>query len=224
MKTAADKAGVQIVAGDTKVVERGKCDKIFINTSGIGIVPNGVNISPRRVAQGDVIICSGPIGVHGITILSTREGLAFETALKSDTASLNQMMSDLVSNITEIHVMRDPTRGGVGTTLNEIADAAQVEIELDEKELPVPDAVKAASEMLGLDPIYIANEGVALVVLPAAFAEKALAIMKRYPEGQQAVVIGKVVSSEKASVRMKTLYGGSRIIGMLNGDQLPRIC
>ena len=224
MKTAADKAGVQIVAGDTKVVERGKCDKIFINTSGIGIVPAGVDISPKKASAGDVIICSGPVGVHGITILSTREGLGFETGLKSDTASLNEMTSDLVSNIKDIHVLRDPTRGGVATTLNEIAETAQVEIELKEESIPVPDAVRAASEMLGLDPLYIANEGVVLVVLPEVFAEEALNIMRKYPEGKEAVVIGSIVSTGKASVRMRTLYGGSRVIGMLNGDQLPRIC
>lgn len=224
MKIAADKAGVQIVAGDTKVVERGKCDKIFINTSGIGIVPEGINISPKKASAGDVVICSGPIGVHGITILSTREGLGFETNLKSDTASLNKMTSDLVSNIKEIHVLRDPTRGGVGTTLNEIADAAQLGIELQEERIPVPDAVKAASEMLGLDPLYIANEGVVLAILPETFAEEALRIMRKYPEGEEAVIIGSVIASGKASVRMRTLYGGSRVIGMLNGDQLPRIC
>ena len=224
MKLAADKAGIQIVAGDTKVVERGKCDKIFINTSGIGIVPERINISPQKATVGDVIICSGPIGVHGITILSTREGLGFETNLKSDTASLNKMTSDLVSNINDIHVLRDPTRGGVGTTLNEIADAAQVEIELDEALMPIPDAVRAASEMLGLDPLYIANEGLVLVILPGEYAKEALSIMKKHPEGNDAVIIGRVVGSGKASVRMKTLYGGSRIIGMLNGDQLPRIC
>jgi len=224
MKTAADKAGVQIVAGDTKVVERGKCDKIFINTSGIGIVPAGVDISPKKASAGDVIICSGPVGVHGITILSTREGLGFETGLKSDTASLNEMTSDLVSNIKDIHVLRDPTRGGVATTLNEIAETAQVEIELKEESIPVPDAVRAASEMLGLDPLYIANEGVVLVVMPEVFAEEALNIMRKYPEGKEAVVIGSIVSTGKASVRMRTLYGGSRVIGMLNGDQLPRIC
>lgn len=224
MRAAADKAGVSIVAGDTKVVERGKCDKIFINTSGIGIVPQGLDISPTRAAVGDVVICSGPVGVHGVTILSTREGLGFETSLKSDTAALNTMTADLLSVISEVHVLRDPTRGGISTTLNEIADASQVEIELQESLVLIPDAVKAASEMLGLDPLYIANEGLMLVILPESLADQALSVMRKHPEGKQAAIIGQVVASGKPSVRIKTLYGGSRVIGMLNGDQLPRIC
>lgn len=224
MKEAAEKAGVYIIAGDTKVVERGKCDKIFINTTGIGIVPEGVNISPKNAAPGDVIICSAPIGVHGITILSTRESLGFETSMKSDTVALNNMIAALNDNIKEIHVFRDPTRGGLSSTLNEIADAAGVEIELDESLLPITEAVRAASEILGLDPLYIANEGVVLTILPEIYAEQALKIMHAFPEGQHATIIGKVTSSEKAVVRMKNIYGGYRIINMLNGDQLPRIC
>ncbi|MDR2947841.1 MAG: hydrogenase expression/formation protein HypE [Prevotella sp.] len=224
MKEAAEKAGVYIVAGDTKVVERGKCDKIFINTTGIGIVPEGVNISPKNAAPGDVIICSAPIGVHGITILSTRESLGFETSMKSDTVALNNMIAALNDNIKDIHVFRDPTRGGLSSTLNEIAEAAGVEIELDESLLPIPEAVRAASEILGLDPLYIANEGVVLTVLPEIYAEQALKIMHAFPEGQHATVIGKVTSSGKAVVRMKNIYGGYRVINMLNGDQLPRIC
>ncbi len=224
MKTSANKAGVHIIAGDTKVVERGKCDKIFINTSGIGIVREGINISPRKATPEDIVICSGPIGVHGITILSARKGLEFETILQSDSAPLNKMIYELVSNIEEVHVLRDPTRGGVSGTLNEIAQAADVQIELDESILPVPEAVRAASEMLGLDPLYIANEGVVLVVLPEKFAKEALSIMHKYPEGEQAVIIGKITASGQASVKMRTLYGGYRMINTLNGDQLPRIC
>lgn len=224
MKVAAERAGVQIVAGDTKVVERGKCDKLFINTSGIGIVPEGVSIAPTRVQSGDVVICSGPIGVHGITILSARESLGFETTLKSDTASLNNMIGSLLKRIEDIHVLRDPTRGGVSGTLNEIAQAAGVEIILDEAALPIPDAVRGASEILGLDPLYIANEGLVLVILPAEQAEQALAIMHSCPEGRDAMVIGKVSNTGKALVRMKTLYGNYRIIDMLSGEQLPRIC
>ncbi|MDU1906194.1 MAG: hydrogenase expression/formation protein HypE [Dysgonomonas sp.] len=224
MKDAALRAGVSIVAGDTKVVEKGKCDKIFINTSGIGIVPDSIDISPSRAKAGDVIICSAPIGVHGITILSAREGLNFETNLKSDSAPLNNMIHELVLNIDEIHVLRDPTRGGVSTTLNEIANAAHVEIELDETSIPVPEAVKAASEMLGLDPLYIANEGVVLIILPEKHANDALAILNKYEEGKDAMIIGKIADEGKPSVKMKTLYGGYRIIDMLNGDQLPRIC
>lgn len=224
MKDAAEKAGVSIIAGDTKVVERGKCDRIFINTTGIGVVAEGVDISPRNAAVGDVIICSGPIGVHGITILSTRESLGFETTMKSDTAALNTMIEDLYTNIKDIHVLRDPTRGGVSSTLNEIASAANAEIVIDEELLPVPDAVKAASEILGLDPLYIANEGVLLTILPENKAQQALGIMRKYAEGEHAAVIGSVVSAGRAMVKMKNIYGGLRVIQMLNGDQLPRIC
>lgn len=224
MQSAAERAGVQIVAGDTKVVGRGKCDKLFINTSGIGIVPDGIRISPDQAQKGDVVICSGPIGVHGVTILSARESLGFETILQSDTASLNNMISGLLSYIKDIHVLRDPTRGGVSGTLNEIAQTAGVEIILDEAALPIPDAVRGASEMLGLDPLYIANEGVVLVILPAGQAEQALAVMHTYPEGKNATIIGQVSDTGKGLVRLKTLYGNHRIVDMLSGEQLPRIC
>jgi hydrogenase expression/formation protein HypE len=224
MKDAAEKAGVYIVAGDTKVVERGKCDKIFINTTGIGIVSGKVHISPQNAVPGDAVICSGPVGVHGITILSTRESLGFGTNMKSDTVALNKMIEALYTSIEEIHVFRDPTRGGLGSTLNEIANRANVEIVLDEERLPVPDAVRAASEILGLDPLYIANEGVVLTILPERYAGQALNIMHSFPEGKHATVIGHVVSTGKGSVRMKNIYGGYRVITMLNGDQLPRIC
>lgn len=224
MRIAAEKAGVFIVTGDTKVVERGKCDKIFINTSGVGVLEDDIEISPRRAAAGDVVICSGPIGVHGITILSTRESLGFETTLQSDTASLNGMLTTLCARIKDIHVLRDPTRGGVSSTLNEIAQSSNVAIEIEETALPVPEVVRAASEMLGLDPLYIANEGVVLVLLPAEVAEEALKIMRQFPEGEKAVIIGAVTASEGASVTVKTLYGGRRIVTILNGDQLPRIC
>ena len=226
MKRAAERAGVQIVAGDTKVVERGKCDKLFINTSGIGIVPPGIRIAPDQATPGDVVICSGPIGLHGITILSARESLGFETDLKSDTASLNILISELLHTIGEVHVLRDPTRGGVSGTLNEIAQDAGVDILLDEDALPIPEAVRAASEMLGLDPLYIANEGLVLVILPESLAEQALPLMRRFEEGRQATVIGRITkqSGEQARVKMKTLYGNYRIIDMLSGEQLPRIC
>ena len=224
MKTAAEHAGIQIVAGDTKVVERGKCDKLYINTSGIGRIPEGIRIAPSRAQKGDVVICSGPIGVHGITILSARESLGFETNLKSDTASLNNMIGSLLEVIKDIHVLRDPTRGGVSGTLNEIAHAANVEIVLDEASLPLPDAVRGASEILGLDPLYIANEGLVLVILPEPLAGQALAVMHRFPEGQQATVIGRIEQTGKSIVKMKTLYGNHRIVDMLSGEQLPRIC
>ena len=224
MKAAAERAGVQIVAGDTKVVERGKCDKLFINTSGIGIVPEGVHIAPDKAHPGDVVICSGLIGVHGITILSARESLGFETDLKSDTASLNNMIGGLLQELEEVHVLRDPTRGGISGTLNEIAQVADVEIVLDEALLPIPDAVRGASEILGLDPLYIANEGLVLVILPEEKAEQALAIMRNYPEGKNAAVIGCIQERDHTLVKMKTLYGNYRIVDMLSGEQLPRIC
>jgi len=224
MQTAAEKAGVSIIAGDTKVVERGKCDRIFINTTGIGIVSTKVNIAPWKANPGDVIICSGSIGVHGIAVLSARESLGFETELKSDTVSLNKMCSSLVREIDDVHVLRDPTRGGTGTTLNEIARSAKVEIELDEASLPVPEPVCAASEILGIDPLYIANEGIVLVILPEESAEKAISILHRFPEGKNAKRIGRVLTQGKALVKLKTIYGNHRIVSMLAGDQLPRIC
>lgn len=224
MKAAAERAGVQIVAGDTKVVERGKCDKLFINTSGIGVVPEGIRISPDRAQPGDVVICSGPIGRHGITILSARESLGFETNLKSDTVSLNNMIAGLLDSIEDVHVLRDPTRGGVSGTLNEIAQAAGVEIILDETSLPIPDAVRGASEILGLDPLYVANEGLVLAILPEEKADKALAIMQNCPEGKGAAVIGHIAMKGNPLVKMKTLYGNYRIVDMLSGEQLPRIC
>ncbi|WP_099463150.1 MULTISPECIES: hydrogenase expression/formation protein HypE [Parabacteroides] len=224
MKKAADRAGIQIVAGDTKVVERGKCDKLFINTSGIGIVPEGIHIAPSQVQEGDVVICSGAIGVHGITILSARESLGFETNLKSDTVSLNNMLSELLTSIEEVHVLRDPTRGGVSGTLNEIAQAANAEIILDETSLPIPEEVRAASDILGLDPLYIANEGLVLIILPEKDAQTALSVMHRFDEGRKATVIGRISSKGKALVRMKTIYGNYRIVDMLSGEQLPRIC
>ena len=193
MKAAAERAGVQIVAGDTKVVERGKCDKLFINTSGIGVVPKGVHIAPDKAQPGDMVICSGPIGVHGITILSARESLGFETDLKSDTTSLNNMIGGLLK-------------------------------EIDEALLPIPDAVRSASEILGLDPLYIANEGLVLVILPEEKVEQALAIMRNYPEGKNAAVIGCIQERDHTLVKMKTLYGNYRIVDMLSGEQLPRIC
>lgn len=224
MQRAAQRAGVQIVAGDTKVVERGKCDKLFINTSGIGIVADGVCIAPERAEPGDAVICSGAIGAHGITILSARESLGFETNLRSDTAALNNMTARLLEEIGTVHVLRDPTRGGVSGTLNEIAEAAAVEIILDEASLPIPDAVRAASEMLGLDPLYVANEGLLLVILPEKDAAQALSIMRSTDEGRDATVIGRVATRGNPLVKMKTLYGNYRIVDMLSGEQLPRIC
>lgn len=224
MKAAADNAGVSIVAGDTKVVERGKCDKIFINTSGIGFVPEGIAIAPQNAQPGDAVICSGPIGVHGCVILSAREGMDFESHLTSDTAPLNKMLGKILATVGEVHVLRDATRGGVSGVLNEIAKSARVRIELDESRLPIPESVSAISEILGLDPLYIANEGVVLIILPHQFANLVLSLMHDFPEGRAATVIGSVISTGTPSVSVKTIYGGCRIINTLNGDQLPRIC
>ncbi|MCC8171735.1 MAG: hydrogenase expression/formation protein HypE [Parabacteroides sp.] len=224
MQKAAAKAGVQIVAGDTKVVERGKCDKLFINTSGIGAVPEGIRIASEQAAPGDVVVCSGPIGCHGMTILSARESLGFETALQSDTASLNRMIAGLLEAVPDVHVLRDPTRGGVSGTLNEIAHAAGVEILLEEEALPVPEAVRGACELLGLDPLYVANEGLVLAILPEKAAEKALSVLRSFDEGKGAVVIGMVTSGTGGLVRMKTRYDNYRIVDVLSGEQLPRIC
>lgn len=224
MRKAADRAGVSIIAGDTKVVERGKCDKIFINTSGIGYVPESVCIAPQLAADGDVIICSGQIGQHGICILSSRKSLGFETSLESDTASLNKMISEMLDKVKDIHVLRDPTRGGVSGTLNEIAFAAKVEIELLEADLPVPEAVSSACEILGLDPLYVANEGIVLTIAPREKAEAILSVMRTHPEGKHAVVIGHVKKSGFPVVKLKTILGSTRIVDMLSGEQLPRIC
>ena len=224
MRQAADVAGVAIVAADTKVVERGKCDRIFINTSGIGEVAAGANIGPARAAAGDAILCSGPIGAHGITILAARKNLGFETNLVSDTAPLHAMIAALLAGVGDVHVLRDPTRGGVAGVLNEIAQAAHVRIEIDERALPVPEAVAAASELLGIDPLHIANEGVVLVVLPETLAEPALAIIRAFPAGKHAVRIGSVRAASQPLVCVKTPYGGHRIVNMPNGEPLPRIC
>lgn len=224
MQQAASKAEVQIITGDTKVVERGKCDKLFINTSGIGFVPQNIDIAPRYASDGDVVICSGPIGVHGVTILSARKSLGFETSLSSDTASLNKMISTVLDKVKDVHVLRDPTRGGVSGTLNEIASAANVEIELLESNLPIPEAVFSACEILGLDPLYVANEGIVLIIAPEKSAQTILSIMQTYPEGKDATVIGHVKKTNAAIVKMKTVLGSSRIVDMLSGEQLPRIC
>ncbi len=224
MKKASQKAGVAIVTGDTKVVDKGKCDKIFINTSGIGIIDPNIHIHSDRIEEGDSIIISGKIGQHGICILSTRESLGFETDVASDTASLNHMIQSLSESVP-IHFMRDPTRGGLSSTLNEIADSASVRIELDEESLPIGESVLSACELLGLDPLYIANEGLMLIFVPKKHAEKTVELLKQFPEGKDACIIGKVTAKNTdGAVLLNTLYGGQRIIEMLRGEQLPRIC
>jgi hydrogenase expression/formation protein HypE len=224
MRAAADEARVQLVTGDTKVVDRGKADKIFVNTAGIGLVRKGLNIDPRRAQAGDHVIISGPIAVHGIAIMSVREGLEFETEIVSDTAALNGMVSDLVSACTDVHVLRDPTRGGVTSAMTEIAQSAGVGIVLQESAIPISEEVKGACEILGLDPLYVANEGKLIAVVAPEESEVALAALRKHPLGSEAALIGEVVSDHPGFVTMKTRVGGTRVVDMLSGEQLPRIC
>ena len=224
MERAAKEAGVQIVTGDTKVVPKGAADKIFINTSGIGLIPEGIDIAGQNARPGDLVLISGTIGDHGLTILSKREGLSFESSLKSDAAPLNHLVREMLQAGSQIHVLRDPTRGGLATTLNEIARQSQVGIEIYEEAVPIRGSVVAAAEILGLDPFYIANEGKLIAILPPAQAEAVLAAMKKNPYGQEAAVIGEVKAENPGKVVMKTIIGGKRLMDMLAGEQLPRIC
>lgn len=224
MRRAADMAGVQIVTGDTKVVPIGAVDKIFINTSGIGWIPDGIDIAGHRAQPGDQIILSGSIADHGVAILMQREGMAFESTLVSDTAPLNHMVNRMLSVTKDVHVLRDPTRGGVGTTLNEIAVSSNAGIFIQEEKIPVKNEVAGVCELLGLDPIYVANEGKLIAFVPPEHAEEVLAVVKGDDLGKDACIIGEVVADYPGKVFMKTRIGGTRIVDMLTGDQLPRIC
>ena len=228
MRVAADAAGVQIVTGDTKVVNRGKGDKLFINTTGIGVVEDGVQLSADRARPGDKILLSGYIGDHGITILSQRENLEFESVLQSDCAGLwglvRTMMDAAGENLAGLRCMRDPTRGGVATTLNEIAGRSRMGMLLQEDKIPVRDTVRGACELLGLDPLHIANEGQFLAVVSPEYADAAINALSLAPGGSEAQVIGEVREQPAGTVLVTTLYGGSRIVDMLVGDPLPRIC
>lgn len=224
MAEAAKEAGVAIVAGDTKVVEASKGDGVYINTTGIGFVPAGVNISGDRAEPGDHIILSGYMGDHGVAVMSMREGLNFHTTLKSDTASLNGLVAAMVDAVPSIHCLRDPTRGGVATTLNEFAKQSKVGMIIDEAAMPIRDEVAGACELLGLDAFYVANEGKLIAICAANESEKLLAVMRKHPLGQHAVKIGEVIEDKRQFVQLKTRFGGKRIIDMLTGDQLPRIC
>jgi hydrogenase expression/formation protein HypE len=223
MQAAAAQAGVFIAAGDTKVVGRGGADQLFINTAGIGRVPEGVDISGAHARPGDRIILSGTLGDHGIAVLSAREGLGFETDLQSDVAPLNHLVQAMLA-AGEVHVLRDPTRGGLATALVEIAGQSGVTLQIEEAALPVRPQVRAACEMLGFDPLYIANEGKLAAFVRAADADAVLAAMRAAPHGQDAVVIGTVVSAGAAQVHLRTAIGGTRLIDMLPGEMLPRIC
>ena len=225
MKQAAGIAGVPVVTGDTKVVDRGKGDGIFINTTGIGVIADNVHVSPLRARPGDVVLINGEIAAHGIAILSVREGLAFETALESDSAPLNNLVARVLAVAgDQVHVLRDPTRGGLSSTLNEIAAQAGVGIHLDEASIPMGDAVRGACEILGLDPLYVANEGKCLVIVAPEAAEPVLAAMRAHPLGRQSAVIGSVVDEHRGKVVMRSGIGGLRVVDMLSGEQLPRIC
>jgi hydrogenase expression/formation protein HypE len=226
MAATAEQAGVQIVAGDTKVVDRGSADKLFINTAGLGWVPSGVEIAGDRAQPGDVVILSGTIGDHGMTIMTQREGLRFDSPLESDCAPLNGLVASLLTALPPgaIHSLRDPTRGGLATTLNELAGRSRVGIEFEETAVPVREAVRGACELLGLDPLYVANEGklVALVVPEAA--EAALAAFHAHEHGREAAIIGRVTDDHPGRVVQRTVLGARRMVDMIVGEQLPRIC
>jgi hydrogenase expression/formation protein HypE len=224
MAAAARLAGVPIVTGDTKVVERGKGDGVFITTTGVGVVPEGVEVSGDKARPGDVILLSGSIGDHGVAILSKRENLAFETDIRSDSAALHGLVADMVAAVPGIHVLRDPTRGGLASTLNEIAQQSRVGLRLDEMAIPMKADVRAACELLGLDPLYIANEGKLIAICAPNDAECLLAAMRGHDLGREAAVIGEVVADDLAFVQMRTAFGGARIVDWLAGEQLPRIC
>jgi hydrogenase expression/formation protein HypE len=225
MRDAAARVGVSIVTGDTKVVDRGKGDGVFINVSGVGLVRTGADISPRRAQPGDVVLLSGEIAVHGVAIMSVREGIEFGTVLESDSAPLHDLIAGLLDAAgTAVHVLRDPTRGGVASALCEIAKAAGAGIHLEEGRIPVGEAVRGACEILGLDPLYVANEGKCLAIVAPDSAERALAAMRDHALGRDAVIVGKVVAEHPGKVVLRSRIGGSRLVEMLSGEQLPRIC
>jgi len=224
MAAAARQAGTPVVAGDTKVVERGKGDGIFITTTGIGVVPENVRISGDRAEAGDRILINGSIGDHGVAILASRENLEFSTVIQSDSAALADLVAAMVQAVPDIHCLRDPTRGGLATTLNELASQSGVGMVIREDAIPVKPSVKAACELLGLDPLYIANEGKLVCICPPEQAEALLAVMRRHPLGREAAIIGEVVADPDGLVRMATGFGGHRIVDWLAGEQLPRIC
>jgi hydrogenase expression/formation protein HypE len=225
MSQAATEAGVSIVTGDTKVVNRGCADKLFITTAGVGLVPDGISISASNAQAGDVVIISGPIGDHGITIWSTREGIDFTGGLKSDTAPLNALVKAMIeAGGAGIHVLRDPTRGGLGTSLCEIAASSTIGVELFAQAVPVREEVKAACEILGMDPLFVANEGRLIAMVAESSADTVLEAMRAVPEGRDAVRIGRVVADHAGMVLVKTEVGGSRIIDVPFAEQLPRIC
>ncbi len=224
MRRACDAAGVALVTGDTKVVDRGKGDGIFITTAGIGAVPEGRSLSIRNARPGDRILLSGSVGDHGVAVMAVREGIEFETVLESDTAALNGLTEVMLAACPAIRCMRDPTRGGLSSALNELAVASRVGVRIKEAAIPVRPEVHAACEMLGLDPLYVANEGKLIAVVPPEDADRVLDAMRRHPLGRDAALIGQVVADHPGMVVLHTLVGGERVVALLAGEQLPRIC
>jgi len=224
MARAAEAAGVSIVAGDTKVVNRGKADGIFINTSGVGVLREGTEIAASRIRAGDAVIISGEIGNHGVAILAERNGLSFDPPVRTDSRPLNGLVRTMLEAVPDIHFMRDPTRGGLATTLKEAALESGACIRIRESAVPVPDPVRGACGLLGLDPLYVANEGVLVAIVEQEQADALVSIMARHPFGQRSAVIGTVENAPEGMVLLETGVGGSRIIDMLQGEQLPRIC
>jgi hydrogenase expression/formation protein HypE len=225
MAEAARTAGVQIVTGDTKVVEHGHGDGCYINTAGVGVVRPGISVSPLHAMPGDAILVSGTIGDHGMAIMSVREGLEFESQIRSDCAALNGMIADVLSAAGgAVHAMRDPTRGGLASTLNEIAQASRAGMVLDEPKLPVRTEVKAACELLGLDPVYVANEGKCVFFVAREFAEVVLSVLQAHPLGRDAAIIGRVTAEHRGMLVARTAMGANRVISIPVGEQLPRIC
>ena len=224
IQMVATDAGVKIVTGDTKVVNQGSADKLFINTAGVGIIPPGIDISGSNAVPGDKVILSGAIGDHGIAIMSQREGLRFGIPVESDCAPLNGLVAEMLACSRQIHSLRDPTRGGLATTLNELARQSGVGINIEEDKIPVHESVNAACELLGFDPLYVANEGKLVAIVSLAHAEEILNVMKQNRYGRESAIIGEVVSEHPERVLMKTVLGASRIVDMLSGELLPRIC
>jgi len=224
MAQAAKQAEVTIITGDTKVVEKGSGDGIFITTTGIGSVAEGINISGDLAQPGDAILVSGTLGDHGVAIMSSRENLQFETTIESDSAALHTLIADMLAAVPAIHCLRDPTRGGLATALNELAQQSAVGMRLDEDSIPINPAVNAACELLGLDPLYVANEGKLICICAPGDADRLLAVMRQHPLGRQAAIIGEVTEDQHGFVQMDTSFGGSRIVDWLAGEQLPRIC
>jgi hydrogenase expression/formation protein HypE len=224
IKTSAEEAGIKVVTGDTKVVNQGGADRLFVNTAGIGVIPEGINISGSGATPGDKVILSGSIGDHGMAVMSQREGLRFEIPIASDCAPLNGMVVAMLKASSNIHTLRDPTRGGLATTLNEIATQSGVSIRLEEERITVHPPVRAACDFLGLDPLYVANEGKLIAIVPPEDAEKVLAAMRQDRYGQHSAVVGEVSAANPGRVSMKTPLGAWRIVDMLSGELLPRIC